>query len=193
MSEPEYFASATELRAWFEANHEAATELVLGFYKVGSQRPSVTWPQAVDEALCFGWIDGVRKRIDDDRYIIRFTPRKAKSTWSKVNVGRLLELQAQGRVGPAGIKAFEARVGESNASYEQQTDVVLPPEFESQFREHEPAWSWFSKSAPSYRKAAVWWVISAKQAVTRERRLRQLIADSALGKRVPPLIPRTGK
>ena len=193
MPEPIYFATPNELRAWFEKHHETVKELSLGFHKVGSGPPSVTWPQAVDEALCFGWIDGVRKRIDDENYFIRFTPRKTRSKWSKVNMGRIAELQAQGRVTPAGLKAYEARAGIANASYEQEGELTLSEEFEHRFRANEPAWAWFRKSAPSYQKACIWWIISAKQEATKERRLQQLISDSAAARQVPPFIPRTGK
>ncbi len=190
-----YFATPAQLRAWFEKNHETEKVLLLGYYKTGSGKPSVTWPQSVDEALCFGWIDGVRKSIDGERYFIRFTPRKKKSSWSRVNLARFDVLQQEGRVTPAGLAAYEARSGVANASYsfEQQEAIVLPPDYQPRFRENETAWAWFEKAAPSYRKAAIWWVISAKQEATKERRLQQLISDSAMSTQVPPLIPRRGK
>ena len=190
-----YFAAPEDLREWFEKNHTSEKVLLLGYYKTGSGKPSVTWPQSVDEALCFGWIDGVRKRIDDHRYFIRFTPRQPKSYWSRVNLKRFGELLAAGRVSPAGLAAYEARAGEANSlySFEQQQPVVLPDEHERRFREREEAWAWLEKAAPSYRKAAIWWVISAKQQATKERRLQQLIDCSAQGTRVPPFTPRTGR
>jgi uncharacterized protein YdeI (YjbR/CyaY-like superfamily) len=189
-----YFATPAELRVWFESNHTSAGELFLAYYKTDSGIPSVTWPQSVDEALCFGWIDGVRKSIDAQRYFIRFTPRKAKSYWSKVNLKRFEELRAQGRVVAAGIAAFEARKGVARAAYsfEQEEPPTFTPEQEALLRGNAAAWEWFRKSAPSYQRTATWWVISAKQAATRERRLQQLIDCSAAGTTVPPLTRPTG-
>jgi uncharacterized protein YdeI (YjbR/CyaY-like superfamily) len=191
----QYFATPAELRRWFEENHDSAKELFLGYYKAGSGIASVTWPQSVDEALCFGWIDGVRKSIDGQRYFIRFTPRKPKSYWSKINLKRFEELQAEGRVIPAGLAAFEARNGEAKAAYsfEQDQHPELSAEQERRFKENEAAWAYFSKAAPWYRRTATWWVISAKQEATRERRLDQLIECSAAGTTVPPLTRPTGK
>jgi uncharacterized protein YdeI (YjbR/CyaY-like superfamily) len=175
-----YFAAPDQLRAWFEANHTTSPELFLGYFKTGSGVPSVTWPQSVDEALCFGWIDGVRKSIDAERYFIRFTRRKAKSYWSKVNVKRFEELMAEGRVTPAGLAAFEARSGEARAAYsfEQDEAPALTADQEALFRNHTTAWDYFSKAPPWYRRTATWWVVSAKQEATRDRRLQQLIECS---------------
>lgn len=191
---PRYFATAEDLRAWLEEHHETAEELWVGLYKKGSGRPSVTWPEVVDEALCFGWIDGIRKGIDAERYANRLTPRKPTSNWSAVNVKRFGELKRQGRVRPAGQRAFELRTKAKTGvySYEQRHQVVLDPAFEKRFRAKKKAWSWFQEQAPSYRTTAVYWVMTAKKPETRERRLEQLIEDSAGGRRVPPFVPRRG-
>lgn len=186
---PTFFATPAEFRAWLEEHHAAATELLVGFHKKGSGRPSITWPESVDQALCFGWIDGVRRRIDDESYTIRFTPRKARSTWSAVNVRRVAELTAQGRMRPAGLAAFERRSGDRTGiySYEQRRQAALGEEHERRFRENAKAWEWFQSQPPWYRRAAAWWVISPKRDDTRERRLATLIEDSAAGRPVKPL------
>ena len=190
--EPTLFATPAEFRAWLEANHATERELLLGFHKKGSGRPSITWPEAVDEALCFGWIDGVRRRIDDESYSIRFTPRQRRSTWSAVNIARVKELQREGRMHPAGVAAFEARADERSAiyAYEQRHGATLDDEQLRQFRANEAAWTFFESQPPSYRKAAIWWVVSAKRDETKRKRLATLIDDSAHGRRVPPLTPR---
>ena len=187
--EPTFFVSQAAFRAWLDEHHEFATELLVGFYKKGSGRPSITWPEAVDEALCFGWIDGVRKGIDEERYSNRFTPRKPRSTWSARNIKRVEELTAQGRMRPAGRKAFQARLEENSGiySYEQREAATLPAELEAQFEANPAAWAWFQARPPGYRKAAIWWVTSAKKEETRLRRLETLIADSEAGRTVAPL------
>ena len=187
--EPTFFATPEELRAWLDEHHATEAELLVGFYKKGSGRPSITWPQSVDQALCFGWIDGVRRRVDDERYSIRFTPRKARSTWSTVNVKRVAELIAQGLMHPAGLAAFERRADDETAiyAYEQRTSATFEPAMEERFRQDERAWAWFAAQPPSYRRTATYWVISAKKPETRERRLQQLIADSRAGRTIPPL------
>jgi uncharacterized protein YdeI (YjbR/CyaY-like superfamily) len=164
------------------------------FNKKGSGRPSITWPQSVDQALCFGWIDGVRRRIDDASYSIRFTPRKARSTWSAINVRRVAELAADGLMHPAGIAAFERRSDDKTAiySYEQREAAQLDAEQERRFRADARAWDWFQAQAPSYRRTATYWVASAKRQETRERRLERLISDSAAGRPIPSLTPRRG-
>jgi uncharacterized protein YdeI (YjbR/CyaY-like superfamily) len=186
---PTFFASPADLRAWLESNHGGAGELWVGFYKVGSGHPSITWPQAVDQALCFGWIDGVRRRIDDVSYVIRFTPRKPDSTWSAVNIRRIKELAAQGLVRPAGLKAFASRVDERSAiyAYEQRQAAELDAAAEEQFRAHARAWAFFQAQPPSYRRTAIYWVVSAKREETRIRRLATLIADSEAGRTIAPL------
>jgi uncharacterized protein YdeI (YjbR/CyaY-like superfamily) len=186
---PTFFATPEEFRAWLEANHDRHSELWVGFYKKGSGKPSITWPESVDEALCFGWIDGIRKSIDADSYTNRFTPRKARSTWSAINIKRANELERLGRMHAAGRKAFEARTDDRSAlySYEQRHAAKLQPEQERRFKANKEAWKWFQAQPPSYRKAAIWWVVSAKKDETKARRLATLVDDSAHGRTVPPL------
>ena len=192
--EPTFFATPDEFRAWLQEHHATASELLVGFHKKGSGRPSITWPQSVDQALCFGWIDGVRRRIDDASYSIRFTPRKARSTWSAINVRRVGELTAQGLMHPAGVAAFERRSDAKTAiySYEQRQAAELDPEQKRRFKANKPAWAWFRAQAPSYQRTATYWVISAKREETRERRLQRLISDSAAARPIPLLTPRRG-
>ena len=161
----------------------------VGLYKKGTGRPSITWPEAVDEALCFGWIDSVRISLDDESYTNRFTPRKASSTWSDVNVARAQQLLGEGRMRPAGSRAFAERREARTAvyAYEQRDNPQFDAAQDGLFRADAAAWAWFQQQAPSYRKAATWWVISAKQDATRHNRLARLIADSGEGRRVPPL------
>lgn len=181
--DPVFFATPAEWRAWLEAHHASETELLVGFHKKGTGMPSITWPESVDEALCFGWIDGVRRSLGAESYTIRFTPRKARSNWSNVNIRRVGELIAEGRMTPAGLRAFEARTGERSGVYsfeqEDQAKVVLTPEMEARFRADAAAWEYFQSRAPWYRRTATWWVISAKKEETREKRIATLIADSA--------------
>jgi uncharacterized protein YdeI (YjbR/CyaY-like superfamily) len=187
--EPTFFATPDEFRAWLEAHHETESELLVGFHKKGSGRPSITWPQSVDQALCFGWIDGVRRSIDADSYSIRFTPRQARSTWSAVNVKRVGELTAEGLMQPAGLAAFERRTDDRTGiySHERRKEAKLEPEQERAFKADEQAWAWFQAQPPWYRRTATHWVVSAKREATRQRRLEQLIADSAAGRTVAPL------
>jgi uncharacterized protein YdeI (YjbR/CyaY-like superfamily) len=186
-----FFETPAALRAWLEANHETARELWVGYYKKGSGHPSITWPESVDEALCFGWIDGIRKTIDEQRYRIRFTPRKAGSNWSAVNVARVAALTAEGRMRPAGLRAFEARQeGRTGVySYEQRDSAELGEELEARFRANADAWAFFETRPRSYRAAAIWWVVSAKKEETRRRRFEQLLADSAAGRTIKELTP----
>jgi uncharacterized protein YdeI (YjbR/CyaY-like superfamily) len=192
---PVFFADREAFRAWLEEHHATAKELWMGMYKKGSGRPSITWPEAVDEALCFGWIDGVRQRIDDESYMNRFTPRRPNSNWSAVNVRRVQELTRQRRMRAAGLKAFRERRDDKTAtySYEQRHQAKLDPAQERRFRSRKKAWAWFQTQPKGYRTTAVYWVMSAKRPETRERRLDTLIEDSAKGLRVPPLRPRTGR
>lgn len=181
-----FFADAVGFRAWLEQNHAGAGELVVGFHKKDAGLASIDWPQAVDEALCFGWIDGVRKRIDERSYQIRFTPRRAGSIWSAVNIARVEALAAEGRMQPAGLTAF-ARRSEAKSvvyAYEQAQDANLAKAEEAEFRRHPQAWAFLQAQAPSWRKKVLWWVVSAKQAATRERRLLQLIAACGEGRRL---------
>jgi uncharacterized protein YdeI (YjbR/CyaY-like superfamily) len=184
-----FFATPDKWRRWLEKNHARATEVWVGFHRKGSGTASITWPEAVDEALCFGWIDGLRKSIDETRYTNRFTPRKKGSNWSHVNIARVAALTKEGRMQPPGIAAFEARVaGKSGVySFEQRQTATLGDDFERQFRANAKAWAFFESQAPSYRRTATFWVMSAKQEATRERRLASLIADSTAGRRVGPL------
>lgn len=189
-----FFATPTEFRAWLEKHHDRAEELWVGFYKKSSGNPSITWPEAVDEVLCFGWIDGKRKGIDDSSYAIRFTPRKPNSIWSAVNLRRVEELAREGRMHPPGLKAFDQRVTDRSRiySYEQRDAARLDDAQEKLFRANRKAWDYFQTAPPSYRKAAIWWVVSAKAEETRLRRLTKLIDDSERGRTVPPLT-RPGK
>ncbi|MBV8034188.1 YdeI family protein [Roseateles sp.] len=186
MAEPHYFASPEEFRAWLARHAATATELVVGFHKVGSGVPSLTWPQSVDEALCVGWIDGVRKRVDELRYQIRFTPRRPTSIWSRINIDRVAVLTAEGRMRPAGLAAFEKRTDRRSVvyAYEQEGEAVLPPELEKRFKRQPKAWAWFEAQPPGWRRQMLRRVLSAKQAVTRERRLELLIAAAAEGRRL---------
>jgi len=183
--EPSFFATPDEFRAWLEENHESATELVVGFYKKGPGKPSITWPESVEQALCFGWIDGIRRSRDDESYTTRFTPRKRNSTWSRVNVEKVEELKRRGLMRPAGLRAYEERREAKTGvySYEQREAAELPAECEERLRADTRAWEDWSARPPSYRKAAVWWVVSAKREETRERRLAQLVEHSAGGGR----------
>ncbi|RAJ97827.1 uncharacterized protein YdeI (YjbR/CyaY-like superfamily) [Larkinella arboricola] len=182
-----FFATPAEFRKWLEENHQTEKELIVGFYKVGSGKPSMTWPQSVDEALCFGWIDGIRKSIDETSYQIRFTPRKAKSIWSAVNIRRMGELIEEGLVYPAGLKIFEERDPKKAGIYSHENEAKeLDAALEARLRANEKAWTFFLKQAPSYRKAVIHWLSGAKQEATREKRVAQLIEDSANGRKVAP-------
>ena len=182
--EPIFFETPAEFRAWLEEHHADEAELLVGFHKKGSGRPSMTWPESVDQALCFGWIDGVRRGIDEHSYTIRFTPRKARSTWSVVNVKRAKELIEEGLMRPAGLAAFERRSEDRSGiyAYEQREEAKLDPAAEKEFRANQKAWAFFSDQAPSYRRTATHWVIRAKKEETRRRRLKALIEDSAAGR-----------
>lgn len=185
------FASPDELRAWLAEHHDHATELWIGFHRKASGRGGLTFPEAVDEALCFGWIDGIRKRLDDGRYTNRFTPRRPGSNWSAVNIARVEQLMRLGRMQPAGLAAFNER-DESRSqpySYERET-ALLGEDFEGRFRAHPKAWTFFQAQPPSYRRTAIWWVVSAKKEETRLRRLATLIEDSKNGRRLAAVTPR---
>jgi uncharacterized protein YdeI (YjbR/CyaY-like superfamily) len=184
--EPTFFETPADFRAWLEEHHESEQELLVGFYKKGSGRPSITWPQSVDEALCFGWIDGVRRGIDDESYSIRFTPRKPASNWSRVNIARVAVLTEAGRMRPAGLEAFERRSEARSAiyAYEQRREAKLDAAEEIRFRENDAAWSFFQAQPRGYRRTATYWVVSAKREETRRGRLATLIGDSAAGRRL---------
>ncbi len=183
---PTFFPTPADFRRWLQAHHATEKELLVGFYKTGSGQPSITWPESVDQALCFGWIDGLRKRVDDERYTIRFTPRKPTSTWSAVNIKRVEELTQLGLMTPAGLKAFEARQANKYGiySYEQRT-AELPPAYDKVLKANRAAWTFFQAQPASYRKAAMWWIVSAKQETTRLKRLEQLIDLSAHAQQIP--------
>lgn len=174
-----YFATQDEFRRWLAENHNTKTELLVGFYKTASGIPSMSWPDSVDQALCFGWIDGVRKSVDDKRYTIRFTPRKTGSIWSAVNIAKVEKLIANGQMHSAGILSFEKRKDEKSAVYSyENAPLELSPEFEQLFRANEKAWSFFESQAPSYKRTAKFLVMSAKQYKTQATRLDELICDS---------------
>lgn len=190
---PTFFATPADFRRWLKQHHARASELWVGFHKRGTGRPSITWPESVDEALCFGWIDGIRKSLSPDSYVIRFTPRKPGSIWSAVNTRRAQELIRDARMQPAGLKAFAARDPKRSGiySFEQRKTAELGSEREALFRKNKAAWAFFQSQPPGYRRISTWWVISAKREETRAKRLATLIEDSAAGRRIAPL-RRTG-
>ncbi|MEP6956697.1 MAG: YdeI/OmpD-associated family protein [Chthoniobacterales bacterium] len=181
---PIFFATPAAFRDWLGKEHASAAEQWVGFYKVGSSKPSITWPESVDEALCVGWIDGIRKRIDEVSYKVRFTARKRGSTWSAVNIARVAELTRAGRMQPAGLAAFQARTEAKSViyAYEQGRDATLDAAGEAEFRKRTRAWKFFEAQPPWYRRTATWWVISAKRPETRAKHLATLIADSGAGR-----------
>lgn len=191
--DPIYFDSPAAFRRWLKTHHAKATEVLVGFWKKETGEPSLSWSESVDEALCFGWIDGVRRSVDSRRYTIRFTPRRPGSNWSAINVAKMARLEQEGRLHPAGRKAFEARTAQRTQvySYEQRAEARLTAEQSKAFRANTKAWAWFQEQAASYRQSAVYWVSTAKQEATRERRFASLVRDSAKGLRVEPLRPRT--
>ncbi len=193
-SKPSFFATPRDFRAWLEAHHQHEKELLVGFHKRKTDRPSITWPESVDEALCFGWIDGVRRSLGPEAYTIRFTPRKPTSIWSAVNVRRVSALTDEGRMRPAGLRAFAARTPERTGVYafERNRAAVLAPAQHKALRADRKAAAFFDAQPPWYRRTAIHWVISAKREETRERRLLQLITDSAAGRAIKPLT-RPGK
>jgi len=180
---PRFFATPAAFRVWLEKNHAAAHELLVGFWKKNSGKPSMTYAQALDEALCFGWIDGVRRGADD-HHTIRFTPRKAKSKWSAINVNHVKRLIADGRMKPAGTKAYEARGEKAGLNYSYETRRPFDPTLKAQFEANKRAWAFFTAQPPGYQRIALWWVMNAKREETRLKRLKTLIADSAAGRRL---------
>lgn len=187
--EPIFFATPEDFRTWLEENHQTADEVLVGFYKKKAGKPSMTWSDSVDQALCFGWIDGKGRSLGDEAHTIRFTPRRPKSNWSAINIAKVAKLTEQGLMHPAGVAAFEKREEARSGvySYEQRHLATLTEEQEAEFRANPAAWEWFQAVAPSYRTAAIFWVASAKREETRAKRLRQLIGDSAVAQAVPPL------
>lgn len=184
-----FFSSPAEFRAWLEKHYETASELWVGYYKKATGKPTMTWSEAVDEALCFGWIDGKLQRIDEECHRQRFTPRRPSSNWSAINIAKVAELRKQGRMTPAGEAAFAARREDRSAvySYERRHEASFDAEQDAEFRANEAAWAWFDAQSPSYRQLATFWVVSAKRPETRARRLATLIECSAEGRRVPAL------
>ena len=183
--EPVFFATEADFRRWLEANHETAPELLVGFWKKGSGKPSIDWPQARDQALCFGWIDGVRRSLGEDAYTIRFTPRRKGSIWSKVNVERLAALRADGHMTPAGERAYEENKAKSGLYAYERELAKLDPAEEKLFRKTKTAWADWEKRPPGYRKTVLHWVTSAKKPETRARRLGILIESCAAGQKIP--------
>ena len=188
---PIFFAAPEEFRAWLEEHHATASELLAGFHKKSTGRPTMTWTESVREALCFGWIDGIRRSLGDESYTIRFTPRKPRSNWSSRNVRHVEELIREGLMTPAGLAAYEARTPERTGVYafEQRHAARLEPEQEERFRADPKAWEFFQAQPASYRQTAIYWVVSAKREETRARRLATLISNSAAGRRLARLTP----
>ena len=182
---PKFFRTAADLRAWLKKNHATATELWVGFYTKDSGKPSITWPESVDQALCFGWIDGIRKRVDEISYQIRFTPRRRGSIWSATNIKRAKELVRQKQMRPIGLKAFAARIQNKSGiySYEQRSTELRQP-YARLLKKNKAAWNFFQTQPPAYRKMIGWWIMSAKREETRMARLAKLISESAKGKRL---------
>ena len=181
-----FFKTPDDFRRWLEQHHASERELWVGYYKKDSGKPGMTWPESVDQALCFGWIDGIRKSVDAQSYTNRFTPRKVRSIWSAVNIKRAEELIAQGLMQAAGLEAFAARTENRSGiyAYEQRGEGLAAP-YEKRLRQNKAAWKFFQAQTPSYRKLAGWWVVSAKREETRLKRLAQLIEDSAQGRTLP--------
>ena len=189
-----FFKSAGEFRRWLETNHASAAEIFIGFYRKDSGRTGITYQEALDEALCFGWIDGVRKKVDDSSYTNRFSPRRMKSIWSTVNTRRVKQLIEEGRVTPAGLKAFQERDAARSQRYSYERERgELDPELLRRFRSNPGAWRFFEAQSPSYRRMMTWWILSARKDETRCRRLDALIADSAAGRRLGLLAPSSSR
>ena len=189
MARPRFFATPAAFRAWLEQHHATADELLVGFHKRATGTPSMTWPESVDEALCFGWIDGKRKSLGESSYTIRFTPRKPTSIWSSINVAKVKALAKGGKMHAAGLAAFAKRTKERTGvySFERNEAAVLPPDQARRLAGNREASAFFEAQPPWYRRTAIHWVISAKQEATRERRFAQLLVDSAAGRTIPPL------
>lgn len=182
---PIFFASQAEFRKWLEKNHEKETEVLAGFYKVGSGKPSMTWSESVDQALCFGWIDGVRRSVDAESYSIRFTPRRPRSVWSTINIKKIEELTKKGLMKPAGIAAFAKREEKRSGIYAyENSPIPLDKEFEKRFQKNKKAWEFFQSCGNWYRKQAARWVMSAKEEETKNRRFEKLLAESEAGRKV---------
>jgi uncharacterized protein YdeI (YjbR/CyaY-like superfamily) len=180
-----FFATPAEFRKWLKVNHKNKTELLVGFYKVGSGKPSITWSQSVDQAICFGWIDGVTKSIDKESYCIRFTPRKPASIWSTINIKKVEQLTTAGLMTAAGKKAFALRTASRSGIYSHEKETVpLDTSYEKQFKKNTTAWNFFKAQAPSYKKVMIHWIMNAKQEKTRITRLEKTIAASEQQRRM---------
>jgi uncharacterized protein YdeI (YjbR/CyaY-like superfamily) len=191
---PKFFSSPEQFREWLAKNHDSASELLIGFHKKDSGKKSITYPQALDEALCFGWIDGVRRSLDDTSYTIRFTPRKPRSIWSNVNVRHVERLTKEGRMAAPGIKAYALRDPERTGIYAfENKPREFSPEFEKKFRANKRAWEFFQTEPPSIRRVCIFWVMNAKKEETRLRRLEQLIDSSSKGLRRGVMVTRESK
>ncbi|MEH6737284.1 MAG: YdeI/OmpD-associated family protein [Sulfitobacter sp.] len=186
MQEPAFFHTQDAFNDWMEGHCTSADELWVGYYKKNTGRPSISWSASVDVALCFGWIDGIRKSIDDQSYKIRFTPRKQNSVWSAVNVQKVNVLIDAGKMKPAGLQLFHAR-SDKEGYTSQSRNVLLDPAFEAQFMANQTAWAFFSSLAPSYKRDSIWWVMSAKRAETRRKRFGILMVSSHDGLKIPLL------
>lgn len=185
---PRYFATPAAFEAWLAKHHATKTELLVGLYKTGAQDRGMGYKDALDAALCWGWIDGVRRSIDDTRWTIRFTPRKARSIWSNVNVKRVKELEAEGRMKPSGRAAFEARDAKRTGVYSfEQPEQSLAPAMAKRLEKEQKAWAYWQKAPPSYKRAVTHWLASAKKEETRERRFTELVACSKRGEKIGPL------
>ena len=183
--EPAFFADQLDFRKWLEKNHQKEKELLVGFYKLTSKKPSMSWSESVDQALCFGWIDGVRKSIDEESYPIRFTPRKTSSIWSAINIQKMEDLTKAGLMTDAGLKAFSFRTENKSKIYSHEKEPVpLDGSYEKQFKANKTAWDFFEKQAPSYKKVMIHWIMSAKQEKTRQSRLEKTISESEKQKRI---------
>jgi uncharacterized protein YdeI (YjbR/CyaY-like superfamily) len=186
--DPLFFSSAAEFRAWLEKNHERATELEVGFYKKHTKRATMTWSQSVDVALCFGWIDGIRRRIDDDRYQIRFTPRRSGSIWSAVNIQKMAELEQAGSMTDAGRQAFDKKtVARSKVYSYERENASLAPDYEREIEKNKQAMVFWRELSKSRKRATSHWVMSAKKEETRQRRLKILIESAEQGQVIPML------
>jgi len=190
MAEPRFFRTKAEWRKWLEKNHATASEQKIGFHKAASSRKGISPKEALDEALCFGWIDGVVGSLGDHAWHVRFTPRQKRSVWSAVNIRRVEELKAEGKMAPAGLAAYERRDPKLQKRYSfENRHVGLDPAYEARFKANRAAWAWFEAKPQSYRHPAVWWVMSAVKEETREKRLATLIADSEAGRPIKLLTP----
>jgi uncharacterized protein YdeI (YjbR/CyaY-like superfamily) len=183
-----FFSTQKHFRKWFEKNHKKEKELFVGYYKVSSGKPSVTWSESVDEALCFGWIDGIRRSVDDESYCIRFTPRKPNSNWSAINIKKVEDLTKLGLMKPEGLHSFSLRKENKSKIYSYENPLVsFDKSFEKLFKANKKAWAFYQTTTPTYRKVTTRWVMSAKQEETRLKRLEELIRDSQVGKKIKAL------